>query len=32
MGFFNDELTKQRLDLKEAFDYGRPLKDGEALK
>ncbi|KAK9800841.1 hypothetical protein WJX73_007718 [Symbiochloris irregularis] len=32
MGFFDDELTKQRLDLKEAFDYGRPLKDAVELK
>lgn len=23
-GFFNDELTKQKLDLKEGFDVGHP--------
>ena len=27
-GFFNDELTKQKLDLKEGFDFGhRPRPD-----
>lgn len=26
MGFFNDELTKQRLDLKEGYDFSRKIR------